>query len=303
MACHSTQSVRTDLSNQRLALGTVQFGLPYGVANQSCMVTFEEATAIVRRAREAGVDTLDTAIAYGESEQRLGQIGVREWKVVSKLPAVQEDQEDVVSWVRTAVAGSLGRLGLQCLHGILLHRPSDLLGPHGVELYQALLSLKEEGLVEAIGVSLYGPDELEALWGGFTFDLVQTPYNVLDHRIVTSGWLSRLWDAGVTVHARSAFLQGLLLMPRTALPEWSRRWDGLWDCWYDWLDSEDLPALEACLGFALAEPRLERVVVGVDNLQQFNELLSGVEGTTSIPPKALTTEDLDLIDPSRWAKT
>jgi hypothetical protein len=266
------------------------------------MMPIEEAATIVACAREAGFDTLDTAIAYGESERRLGEIGVGDWRVVSKLPPLPDEYGDVDAWVRTSVMESLARLGLQQIWGILLHHPSDLLGPQGVEIYDALTSLKKEGLVKAIGVSIYGPDELEPLWSAFPLDLVQAPYNVMDHRIVTSGWLARLGDAGVSVHARSAFLQGLLLMLRDQRPNWASRWDSLWNCWHNWLDEQGISALEACLGFTLANRQFERVIVGVDSLPQLEEILAATGRATAIPPETLATEDLDLINPSRWSR-
>src|SRR5688572_16931975 len=111
----------------RLALGTVQFGVPYGIANQSGQPSEEDVAMVVSRAWKGGLRTLDTAIAYGDSERRLGRVGVQHWHIVTKLPAVDKDCTDVEAWVRTAVAGSLERLRVPRLHGLLLHRPEQLL--------------------------------------------------------------------------------------------------------------------------------------------------------------------------------
>ncbi len=167
----------------RLALGTAQFGQPYGIANQAGQVSAAEAAAIIACARENGWDTLDTAITYGHSEQRLGEIGVREWRVVTKLPAVPESCRDVAAWVTTAVRESLARLGISKLHGLLLHRPEQLTQPQGEALYGALLAVKCAGMTDGIGVSIYQPEELDALWPRFALDLVQAPFNVLDRRL------------------------------------------------------------------------------------------------------------------------
>src|SRR5713226_3988847 len=163
--------------DSRLALGTAQFGLPYGVANQvGQVVSRDEAEAMLNFAWAAGLDTLDTAIAYGESEQRLGEIGVNQWKVVSKLPAPPEGCADVAGWVQKSVEGSLERLKIGRLRGLLLHHPEQLQGRQGDELYRALGAVKDQGLVEKIGASLYRPDELVALWNRFELDLVQIPF-------------------------------------------------------------------------------------------------------------------------------
>lgn len=286
--------------NSRLALGTVQFGLPYGIVNQGNKVTDDEADAILHAAWEAGINTLDTAVLYGESEQLLGEIGVGQWQVISKLPEIPEACTDVSSWVQDSVADSLGRLKISRLRGLLLHYPQQLLGPKGDELFLALSGIKGQGMVEKIGISIYGPDELDALWPKYQFDLVQVPYNVLDRRLVESGWLNRLHQAGSEVHIRSVFLQGLLLMDSVCRPEKFIRWQPLWDQWYHWLGEQGVTALQGCLSTALAQPEAARVVVGVDSLEQLEEILACVETPGVIPPETLMSEDLDLINPSRW---
>jgi hypothetical protein len=290
------------MSSSRLALGTVQFGLPYGVANRAGQVGREEAAAIIEQAAAAGLDTLDTAVAYGESEKRLGEIGVGRWRVVSKLPEMPPAVADAAGWAREATEGSLGRLKIRRLRGLLLHRSSQLLGPRGEELYAALAELKTRGLVEKIGVSIYGPEELEALWPRFRFDLVQAPFNVFDRRLAASGWLEKLHQAGVEVHARSIFLQGLLLMDAAARPARFDRWRPRWERWHQWLKNEGQTPLQACLQFALSRPELDRVVVGVDSLAQFREIVRAADSkSVTAPTEQLMCEDRDLIDPSRWA--
>ena len=176
----------------RLALGTVQFGLPYGVANKSGQVSRAEAKLMVRLALENGIDTLDTAIAYGESEKCLGEIGVENFKLVTKLPSIPDGCLDISGWIHEQVTSSLLRLGVEKLYGFLLHKSEDLLGPDGPELYRALDSLKEKGLVKKIGVSIYSPNELESLKKDFSFDLIQAPFNLIDQRLLYSGWMKKL---------------------------------------------------------------------------------------------------------------
>lgn len=284
----------------RLAIGTVQFGLPYGVANRTGQVSQENIAAVLDHARSLGIDTLDTAMDYGDSENRLGQAGVDRWRVVSKLSPIPDTVMNIAAWGLESVAGSLARLRIQKLYGLLLHRSQQLLGPAGNALYAELLALRDQGKVEKIGVSIYGPDELDALCPRFAFDLVQAPFNILDRRLATSGWLSRLHEAGTEVHVRSVFLQGLLLMRASDRPAAFGRWRPLWDQWHGWLEERALTPVQACLGFAFSHPEIDRLVVGVDSLEQLRAIVAGVEATPIAPPAGLTSEDLDLIDPSRW---
>lgn len=285
---------------KRLALGTVQFGLRYGIANQHGQVGVDESRAIIACAQAAGLNTLDTAIVYGDSEQRLGEIGVEQWRVVSKLPAMPENIDNVALWVRLSVEASLRRLNVSHVYGLLLHSPSQLLGKQGATLYAALQQLKSFGVVEKIGISVYSPDELNALCANFDFDIVQAPFNILDHRLIDSGWLARLCERGVEVHARSVFLQGLLLMKLAARPAKFARWQPLWNHWQRWLNETGLTSLQACLRYALVQSGVERVIVGVDSLNQLKEILQASTGGLPELSEELCCNDPDLINPVNW---
>jgi aryl-alcohol dehydrogenase-like predicted oxidoreductase len=289
------------LSN-RLALGTVQFGLRYGVANRVGRVSREDTAAIVAHARAAGWDTLDTAAAYGDCEQRLGEIGVSRWRVVSKLPPVPEQVADVTKWVRESVRQSLQCLRIPKLHALLVHHSQALLGPSGEALYGAMLEVKKEGWADKIGVSIYGPPELDAIWPNFRLDIIQGPFNILDRRLATSGWLTRLRLSGTEVHTRSTFLQGLLLMTSAGRPPQFDRWSRLWEKWGSWLAERNLTPLQACLGFALSHGEIDRVIIGVDSTLQLQEIIADSKAARISLPEELTSDDLDLIDPTRWGK-
>jgi aryl-alcohol dehydrogenase-like predicted oxidoreductase len=274
--------------------------LPYGIANRTGQVTLAQAGEILAYARSCGVDTVDTAVAYGDSERRLGELGVRDWRVISKLPSMPNACNDVTAWVEECVRASLERLALQRLYGLLLHRPRQLLEEQGQELYAALLRLKRRGVVEQIGVSIYSPNDLDVLWPRFELDLVQAPFNVFDRRVAESGWLKRLRDSGAEVHTRSVFLQGLLLAADADRPAKFRAWQPLWNAWRRWLTEQGVSALEACLAFVLSHTEIDRVIVGVDSLAQLRQILAHAGSAAPMAPIALSCADLELIDPSIW---
>jgi len=287
----------------KLALGTAQFGLNYGVSNQHGKVNHVEILTILNEARTTGIDVLDTAISYGDSEQRLGEIGVSSWQVISKLPEVPADIADIHSWVEQSVDKSLQRLQIGQLYGLLLHRPEQLLGYRGNALYHSLNRMKEQGFVKKIGVSIYNPAELELLCDKFSFDLIQSPFNVLDRNLEKSGWLYKLKKSGVEIHVRSVFLQGLLLMNSSNRPAYFNRWKSLWHQWEEWLVDTKLTPLQGCLGCVLSNPDIDRVIVGVDSLKQLQEILAVTTEIGSLPPDNLYCSDPDLINPSLWKLT
>lgn len=283
----------------KIALGTVQFGLPYGIANDAGRVSAQETAAIVADAWAAGIDTLDTASLYGDSEAQLGHVGVHEWRIVTKLAPLPEGEPDVARWTVSALHASLARLAVPRVFGLLLHRPGQLLERGGEQLFAALQDVKRRGLVEKIGVSIYDPDELAAL-ARFPLDLVQAPFNVLDHRLLTSGWMACLAAQGVELHVRSIFLQGLLVMPASRRPAGFQRWATAWAAYDEWLGASGLTPIEACVRHALSFPDIARVVVGVDSRAHLAAIVAAARGPARAVPEALAVTDADLLNPSRW---
>jgi aryl-alcohol dehydrogenase-like predicted oxidoreductase len=284
-----------------LALGTVQFGLDYGIANVAGQVSSDEVRRILFLAQKSGIDALDTAIAYGTSEEVLGKAGVDGFRIVTKLPTLSADQSNIARWVRDQIEASLRRLGQKKLYGLLLHQSQDLSGSKGAQLIQALADLKNDGVVQKIGVSIYSPDELEVICNKIKIDLVQAPLNVVDRRLESSGWLDRLKDDGVEVHTRSAFLQGLLLMERIKIPQKFSRWSSLWDQWHEHLKKSGTSALAASLAYPISLKRVDRVVVGVDSAAQLGEILLAAQNQANVfDTSFMRSTDLDLINPFNW---
>lgn len=284
----------------KIALGTAQFGLSYGIANHEGQISREDGKRILDLAAESGIDTIDTAIAYGDSELRLGKIGVRSWRIISKLPVIPESCPDIQQWVTEAVCGSLQRLKIKKLNALLLHRPQQLFEKNGDSIYTILQSLKQDGVVDKIGVSIYDPSELDALCTRFQFDLVQAPFNILDRRLIDSGWLVRLSDLDIELHVRSVFLQGLLLMSPFDRPGKFKSWEPLWSDWDRWLYLNGITPLQACLRYALSFPQISKVIVGVDSQKQLREIISASSGDFPELSDTLKTTDLCLINPANW---
>ncbi len=288
----------------RLAIGTAQFGASYGIANKAGQVSTEEIRKLLAYAHRLGVDTLDTAIAYGNSEAHLGEIGVDDWKIVSKLPGIPNmaSPSDLREWLHSAVARSLERLKIDKLFGLLLHNPSDLLEKNGQVLYDCLVAAKEQGKVKKIGISVYSPQELEALFKRFPVDLVQLPLKILDQRFADSGWLTTLERGGVEIHSRSAFLQGLLLMPTHERPPQFHKWTDFWIKWDKWLKETGKSPVEVCLSAIFSHTEINRIVIGFDSIQQLQQICNTPLDPSMKIPIQLKSAPEDLINPSRWAK-
>jgi len=285
----------------KISIGTVQFGLDYGVANQSGKVSFEEVQRILKLALDNKIESLDTAILYGESESVLGKCDIDNFQIVTKLPEISTDEGAINSCIEKYVTESLQRLNVNRVYGLLLHRPAQLMQHGGEVVYKTLETLKKNELIEKIGVSIYQPEELENLIDKFDIGLIQLPLNIIDRRLIDTGWLSKLHDRGVEIHVRSIFLQGLLLMPYGQRPDKFTQWDSLWKKWDVWLRQNNLTAVEAAIRYALSIPEISKVVVGVDSVTQLKEIMVAADGELPAIPDDMFTNDTLLLNPSNWS--
>ena len=288
--------------SHKLALGTAQFGLKYGLANAADKVPRDMVEQLLKVASAFNITMLDTAIAYGDSEQVLGLYNLAKFEVVSKLPAVPSDCLNVEEWVLKQTMSSLKRLKTDKLNELLLHRPAQLLGTNGEKIYKSILKLKEQGMVDRIGVSVYGPDELSELIKRFDFDVIQAPMNIFDRRMENTGMLKHLKKIGVTIHIRSAFLQGLLLMPSEKMPVYFAPWAPLIKQYHQWLNQQNLSPLQACLSYLNQHSDIDKIIVGVDSIWQLKQIIAAIDTPITDIPNFLQSTDEGLLNPSRWQR-
>ena len=131
-------------------------------------------------------------------------------------------------------------------------------------------------------------------------DIIQAPYNVFDQRISVSGWLSRLVDKGTEIHARSIFLQGLLIMQSDKRPKYFQRWKKELAEWDELVSAKDISSMEYALSYVIGDKNIDKVIVGVDNRSQLLELISACDIKVKGKLDPILISDVDLIDPSRW---
>jgi aryl-alcohol dehydrogenase-like predicted oxidoreductase len=258
-------------------------------------------------AMRAGVDVVDTAPAYGTSEEVLGLCmrGDDFYRIVTKTPhfnrakIVQSDAERL----ETTLHESLQHLGRDAIHGLLLHNCEDCLAEGGERLLERMAQLVQRGLVQKFGVSAYSPEQVERVLDRYPITLVQFPFNVLDQRFERSGTLTRLKLRGVEVHSRSVFLQGALLLEPDDLPPGLSKHQTVFQRFHASAGAQRTTKLRVALSFALAQPMIDRVVVGACNSAQLGEILAAA--SNPIPSwgelRDLASEDESLIHPGTWS--
>jgi aryl-alcohol dehydrogenase-like predicted oxidoreductase len=279
-----------DVEFSRLVVGTVQFGLPYGVANRTGQPSFKEVCEILACAVQNGATTLDTAAAYGESESVLGRalraIGVLDRvTIVSKvrhLKTMEQEQtpENVEAWIRDSVVSSLERLGIDSLPVCLFHDTADVVH------MEVLLALKREGLVQHVGASVVRPDQTEMVLTRPGVEAIQVPMNMLDQRIRRSGDLAKAVDAGVAVFVRSIYLQGLLVMPLDEIAPALRQVVPVRRALQEVASGAGLTMPEMALRYGLSLPGVTSVLTGVETVQQM-EANAKIVAHGPLPPRVI----------------
>ena len=288
----------------KIALGTVQFGIDYGVNSVDGQVGPEEVKKILSYANLKGVGLLDVAPAYGNSEKILGRMNVSNFKVVTKtrhFDSLEIDNNDV-KLLNNDFHHSLKDLKQDSVYGVLVHNADDLLKPGSEKLFDQLKELKQAEKIIKIGVSVYDYSQLQSILEIFDIDLVQLPFNILDRRLIDSDMFNVLKNRGVEVHARSVFLQGLLLMDMQNRVSKFNRWKDLWKIWHEWLNDNQITALEAAIRYAISIPEISKVIVGVDTKDQLKEIITASDGILPNIPTELYTNDVNLLNPSNWNK-
>mgnify|MGYP000874676087 FL=1 len=263
-----TEEIKVRDLTAKLCLGTVQFGMQYGVNNAlGRQPTDEEVFAVLDMALVAGIRMFDTASAYGTSEDVLGRYGLAEKAacIVSKLTPNGADSREAVL---TEIRCSLHRLGAEKLYCYMIHRAEDL---DRLGIMDGMCTAKEHGLTEKVGVSVYEPKEAMSAAQDDRIDAIQIPYNVLDQRLDASSFFDVAKKTGKIIFARSAFLQGLLLMSPRAADARVKGSGRHIERFHRMAEECDCSPAEAAMHYVLSHPHIDYVVFGVDTPNQLRE--------------------------------
>ena len=286
----------------KLAIGTAQFGMDYGIGSSPGKVNISEVKKILEHAKLTNIDMLDTASAYGKSEKILGELNVDEFKVVTKTRHfnIPKITDDALNLLNRDFEKSLKDLKLDSMYGLLIHHADDLMKPGASKIIEFIHNLKKTNKIRKIGVSIYENKHLSFVLENFDIDLVQLPLNIFDRRLIDNGMLKLLSQKGLEVHARSIFLQGLILMGDSSRPRKFDRWDSLWKSWSEWLNDYKISPLEASIRYAMSFSEISKVLVGIDSINQLIEIVDAASGVLPPIPNELYTNDSLLLNPSNW---
>ena len=276
------------MNANKLVLGTVQFGLQYGI-NSAGRPSTEQVSDILDNAKAGGIQILDTSSAYGNAEEVLGAVKAgSNFKIVSKYPKCDKSVAETFNH-------SLQVLGTDHLYGYLLHHFEVY--RENKEVWNDFIQLQKEGKVERIGFSLYEPWELDIILSdGIPFSLVQVPFNIFDRQF--EPYFKKLKEMDVEIHVRSTFLQGLFFKDRETLSEKLQPLKSYLVEMDEYSKQTGYTIAEIALNYNLQNTYIDGVLIGVDNAMQLKSNFCSIkEMKISLD---INVKEEKLLKPYNW---
>ena len=284
-----------------LILGSAQFGLNYGVTNQFGQLKLREIKKILQHAISNNINIIDTASAYGKSEKNIGSFSDLNFKIITKLPQLSCKKVNIQKDINKIIKNSLNNLKINNIDTLLIHAPDQLLTERGDLIYKALNDLKDNKLINKLGISVYDTKILKEILNKYDIDVVQAPVNIFDTRFIKQDITSLLLERDIKLHARSIFLQGVLLNSEN-LPNYFKKWTNIFDEYRAWASNISLSPLDICIQFLKKNKMIEGIIIGVDSLDQLKEVIKSYNNDSDVdisPPEFINTNS-DLINPTKW---
>ena len=283
---------------ERLILGTVQFGLHYGINNSSGQTSEAEAHEILHYARAEGITTLDTAAAYGNSEEIIGSYHKEHgpFSIITKF-----DKHNGLSW-KESIEQSIEKLNVEIVDFAMFHSFDDYIKSKGS--LRAIVSKGKGKYFRKLGVSVYTNEELESLLDDDRIELIQLPFNMFDNEHLRGDMLRKLKDKGKIIHTRSVFLQGLFFKEPNTLDS---KFDGIKDeltIVKKVAEQAEMTVNSLALNYVASKDYIDGVLIGVDSKNQLEQNINALDATIDEAAfKAidkLKIKHIDLLNPSKW---
>lgn len=277
----------------KIGLGTAQFGLNYGISNESSVVAIDEIEKIIHSCIRLKLNYIDTAQSYGDAEEKIGNFSLTNFKVITKI----KNYEDL-DLVRPSILKSLANLNIKVIFGVMIHDFEYFMKNQRV--LQELVKLQRQGFIEKIGFSLYYPAQLKyLLQNNIYFDFIQAPYNVLDRRF--EDYFDELRALGKEIHVRSVFLQGLFFMDTEKLSSHFNGVKGLLNELQNEVNTFNTSMHSACLRFVNDNDKIDCALVGVTSNNEFLENVKALSDNTDISfLQKFKSNDENILLPFNW---
>ena len=282
------------LSKSKIILGSANFGLKYSQLNAYKKVDKKEIRKILRFCEKNKIEYLDTAHGYGNAEKIIGQLKKTEWKIITKIPKIKSQNSiEIRKYIFEIINNSLKNLNCKSLYGILFHDEKQLLSKNGSKIFKCLKYLKKKGMINKIGVSFYTPEILIKTLSNFKIDLIQIPINYINRSFINQKILKKIKKQNIEVHARSIFLQGLLLKEKTNNKKF-KKFISYINMWHN---KNKISRLESSLNFFNNLNFIDKYIFGLESLKQLKQIIKTKRRIIINFPKF---DEKYIKDPRKW---
>lgn len=291
----------------KIGLGSVQWGLNYGISNFNGLTPADEVKKIIEYAKTCGITTIDTAREYGHAEKVLGENDITSFDLCTKIPTSRHllTSAETEKHFKSSLNNSLADLKADKIQYLLMHDCNDLLEPRRDSIISLMRLYKDLRVVQKIGFSAYSSSQISSALRYFKPDIVQIPFSIFDQRLLQDGTLMKLKSLGVEIHARSIFLQGLLLMQTKDLDEYFAPFMPFINKWHDICAELSLRPLDLALHFVVSQPLIDKIIIGVSSHQQLKEIVTSVSidkpNLYALSFSELAHCSEKLVNPALWA--
>lgn len=253
----------------KIALGTAQFGLNYGISNSRGKIEASEIDKILAHALSSKISLLDTAPAYGNAETVIGEHPIStNFRICTKL-STSEPQE-----ILRSVKNSLKELKRDTIDHLLIHTEDYLLNEKAESYWRELCKIKDLGFVKKIGVSSYSPYKLNLILNKYSLETVQIPMSVFDQDYIQNNFLEKLKTKDIEIHARSIFLQGLVFIKPEELPPYFNPIRLKILAFHQTCRELNISPIQLALSFVLNNTSIDFAILGVTKLSELQDLTS-----------------------------
>ncbi len=276
---------------KRLVIGSANFSQIYGIF--PIRVKKNEIEKILNFSLKNNIDTIDTAEAYLE-KNKIFQNN-KKFKLLTKI--TPDTNWTSLEFCQKKIDNHLKNLNKNKVDVIFFHDIKILLKKDGIKIFKNLELLKKK-YFNKIGFSIYDTNNLEYLSENYNFDVLQCPYNILDKRIINSGWFDKLKYQDKEIYVRSIFLQGILVNESIYQKKYFKKWQNLFSYWFKYLEKNNISAIEYCFS-DIINYGFDKIIVGINSMENLKEILN-FKKIEKKKIKNFEINDLKLIDPRNW---
>lgn len=264
-----------NLIRKKLIIGSANFGLNYGIKNNFNKLSFEKIKKILKYAEKNKIQMIDTASSYGDAELKIGKVKLKNFQYISKVKITKKKRKDIKKEISRQFNKTLKNLNKKKIYAVLIHNLLRLNNYQLKSAFEFLHILKKNKKISKLGFSTYGDYKIKFILSRFSVDIIQTSLNVLDDRAFSKELLKLYKRKKIKIHARSIFLQGLLISQKLNVPKKIKNeWNKNKKIWFDFCKEKKFDPIKLAVNYVLQKKNVDKLILGFDLKDQLVNILN-----------------------------